>query len=85
MTYFTGQRELDGLDQLWLIEWSGWIRDGKSYSRRTFQVWIPARFVNNKRLRSMAVVENLVANANRDFSFKTKEFNQSVIIPEFLK
>lgn len=41
--------------------------------------------LEQKTQKAIELYENLVANANRDFSIKTKEFNQSVIIPEFLK
>lgn len=41
--------------------------------------------LEQKTQKAIDLYENLVANANRDFSIKTKEFNQSVIIPEFLK
>lgn len=41
--------------------------------------------LEQKTQKAIELYENLVANANRDFSIRSKEFNQSVIIPEFLK
>lgn len=41
--------------------------------------------LEQKTQKAIELYEKLVANANRDFSIRSKEFNQSVIIPEFLK
>jgi len=41
--------------------------------------------LKQKTQKAIELYGNLVANANRDFSHSTKEFNKTVIIPEFLK
>ena len=41
--------------------------------------------LEQKTKKAMALYENLVANANRDFSFTAKEFDKKVQLPEFLK
>lgn len=41
--------------------------------------------LDQKMKKAIQLHENLVEAANRDFSFKAKEFNQSIQIPEFLK
>jgi len=41
--------------------------------------------LEQKTQKAIELYGNLVANANRDFSHSTKEFNKTVIIPEFLK
>ncbi len=41
--------------------------------------------LEQKTQKAIELYGNLVANANRDFSHSAKEFNQQVIIPEFLK
>lgn len=41
--------------------------------------------LEQKTKKAISLYENLVENANRDFTIKTKEFNQSVKLPEFLK
>ena len=40
--------------------------------------------LDQKMNKAIQLHESLVAAANRDFSFKTKEFNQSIQLPEFL-
>lgn len=41
--------------------------------------------LEQKTQKAIELYGNLVAAANRDFSFSKKEFNQTAIIPEFLK
>lgn len=41
--------------------------------------------LEQKTQKAIELYGNLVAAANRDFSFSTKEFNQTVQLPEFLK
>lgn len=41
--------------------------------------------LEQKTQKAIALYGNLVAAANRDFSFTTKEFNQSVRLPEFIQ
>jgi hypothetical protein len=41
--------------------------------------------LDQKMQKAIELYGNLVAAANRDFSIKTKEFNQSIQLPEFLK
>jgi SNF2 family DNA or RNA helicase len=41
--------------------------------------------LQQKTQKAIELYENLVANANQDFSMITKEFNQTVKLPEFLK
>ena len=41
--------------------------------------------LEQKTQKAIELYENLVAAANRDFSFKTKEFSQQVQLPEFVK
>jgi len=41
--------------------------------------------LEQKTKKAMDLYENLVASANRDFSFTAKEFDKKVIIPGFLK
>lgn len=41
--------------------------------------------LEQKTQKAIELYGNLVAAANRDFSIKTKEFNQSINLPEFLK
>ena len=41
--------------------------------------------LEQKTQKAIELYGNLVAAANRDFSIKTKEFNQTVNLPEFLK
>lgn len=41
--------------------------------------------LEQKTQKAIELYGNLVAAANRDFSFSTKEFNQAVQLPEFLK
>lgn len=41
--------------------------------------------LEQKTQKAIALYENLVEAANRDFSQTVKEFNQNIIIPEFLK
>jgi len=41
--------------------------------------------LEQKTQKAISLYGNLVANANRDFSHVTKEFNQQVQLPEFLK
>ena len=41
--------------------------------------------LKQKTQKAIELYGNLVAAANQDFSFKVKEFNQSVQLPEFLK
>lgn len=41
--------------------------------------------LEQKTQKAIELYGNLVANANRDFSHSTKEFNKTVILPEFLK
>jgi hypothetical protein len=41
--------------------------------------------LEQKTQKAIELYENLVAAANRDFSIKTKDFNQQVKLPEFLK
>lgn len=41
--------------------------------------------LNQKMGKAIELYGNLVESANRDFSFTTKEFNQSAKLPEFLK
>lgn len=41
--------------------------------------------LDQKMQKSIELYSNLVAAANQDFSFKVKEFNQSITLPEFLK
>lgn len=41
--------------------------------------------LEQKTQKAIELYGNLVANANRDFSHITKEFNQSIQLPEFLK
>lgn len=41
--------------------------------------------LEQKTQKAIALYENLVEAANRDFSQNVKEFNQNIIIPEFLK
>lgn len=41
--------------------------------------------LEQKTQKAIELYENLVANANRDFSHTTKEFNQKTQLPEFLK
>lgn len=41
--------------------------------------------LQEKTEKAISLYENLVSNANRDFSYYIKPFNQQVIIPEFLK
>ena len=41
--------------------------------------------LEQKTQKAIELYGNLVANANRDFSHVTKEFNQSIKLPEFLK
>lgn len=41
--------------------------------------------LEQKTKKAMELYENLVASANRDFSFTAKEFDKKVIIPGFLK
>jgi hypothetical protein len=41
--------------------------------------------LNQKMGKAIDLYENLVASSNQDFSIKSKEFNQSAKLPEFLK
>lgn len=41
--------------------------------------------LEQKTQKAIELYGNLVAAANRDFSFTVKEFNQTVKLPEFLK
>jgi hypothetical protein len=41
--------------------------------------------LEQKTRKAIELYGNLVANANRDFTHVTKEFNQSIQLPEFLK
>jgi hypothetical protein len=41
--------------------------------------------LEQKTQKAIELYGNLVANANRDFTHVTKEFNQSIKLPEFLK
>ncbi len=41
--------------------------------------------LEQKTQKAIELYGNLVAAANQDFSIKTKEFNQSITLPEFLK
>jgi Helicase conserved C-terminal domain len=41
--------------------------------------------LEQKTQKAIELYGNLVAAANRDFSIQTKEFNQSITLPEFLK
>lgn len=41
--------------------------------------------LEQKTKKAIELYENLVANANQDFSFTTKAFDQQVQLPEFLK
>jgi hypothetical protein len=41
--------------------------------------------LEQKTQKAIELYSNLVAAANQDFSFKTKDFNQTVQLPEFLK
>ena len=41
--------------------------------------------LDQKMQKAIELYGNLVAAANRDFSIKTKEFNKSIQLPEFLK
>ena len=41
--------------------------------------------LNQKMGKAIDLYENLVSSANQDFSIKSKEFNQSAKLPEFLK
>ena len=41
--------------------------------------------LEQKTTKAIDLYANLVANANRDFSHVTKEFNQAVRLPEFLQ
>jgi len=41
--------------------------------------------LEQKTQKAIELYGNLVKAANQDFSHKTKEFNQSVKLPEFLK
>jgi hypothetical protein len=41
--------------------------------------------LQQKTDKAISFYESLVANANRDFSQSSKEFNQSIILPGFVK
>lgn len=41
--------------------------------------------LEQKTRKAIELYENLVENANRDFSFTTKPFNKTVVLPGFLK
>jgi SNF2 family DNA or RNA helicase len=41
--------------------------------------------LEQKTQKAIELYGNLVDNANRDFTHVTKEFNQSIQLPEFLK
>lgn len=41
--------------------------------------------IEQKTQKAIELYTNLVKNANKDYSIKTKEFNQTVKLPEFLK
>jgi hypothetical protein len=41
--------------------------------------------LEQKTQKAIELYENLVENANRDFSHVTKQFDQTVKLPEFLK
>ena len=41
--------------------------------------------LEQKTQKAIELYGNLVAAANQDFSFSSKEFNQSIKLPEFLK
>ena len=41
--------------------------------------------LEQKTQKAIELYENLVEAANRDFTIKTKKFNQTIQLPEFLK